>query len=158
MTAIRHFVDVLEIAVRIERQGMEMYRRFYEEAEAPQAKSVFSLLAAEEERHAGTFRTMLEKKADYTPRYDYPGEYGLFLNEMASSILKPAETRGPGAADLNDALKRGVELEKDTILFYLEIKQEGHLEPDEAQIIQQLIDEERSHWKKLLALKGNLNF
>ncbi len=154
MSHFKEFVDVLEVAVRIERKGLELYKRLYDTLQSPEAKGAFAVLAAEEERHAGTFRTMLGKIADYTPRYDYPGEYGMFLNEYAASILEKAEKSYAqlDPADFNAALDMGIMLEKETILFYLEIKEEG-FGKENAEVLQQIINEERSHWKKLLALK-----
>lgn len=154
MSHFKEFVDVLEVAVRIERKGMELYKRLYDTVKSPEAKGAFAVLAAEEERHAGTFRTMLEKIADYTPRYDYPGEYGKFLNEYAADILENAEKEFAriDPADFNAALDMGIMMEKETILFYLEIKEEG-IGKEYAEVLQQIIREERSHWKKLLALK-----
>ncbi len=156
MTVIKHFVDVLEIAVRIERKGIELYRRLYETIDSPKAKSTFSYLAAEEEKHAGFFAKMLEKAADYTPRYEYPGEYGIFLNEMAAEIMKNAG--GKGTAALDDAIQAGIEMEKETILFYLELKHEGNFGPENEEILQKILDEERSHWKKLVLLRDDAKF
>jgi len=156
VTVIKHFVDVLEIAVRIERKGLEFYRRLYDTIDSPKAKRVFSYLAAEEEKHAGLFVKMLEKTADYQPRYEYPGEYGLFLNEMAAGIIKNAGDRR--ATDLNDAIQAGIELEKESVLFYLELKQEGNFGRENEEILQAILDEERSHWKKLVSLRDGTGF
>ncbi len=58
----------------------------------------------------------------------------------------------------NAALDTGIELEKETILFYLEIKSEGRLKPKEEKALQKVIDEERSHWQKFISLKNKLKF
>lgn len=157
MSYFKEFADVLEVAVRIERQGLELYRRLHETVKSPDAKGAFAVLAAEEERHAGTFSAMLAKIADYTPRYDYPGEYGKFLNEYAASILDNAEKAFAQLDPVNfgAALDMGIALEKETILFYLEIREEG-IGKENAETIQQIIREERSHWKRLLALKKDI--
>lgn len=56
MSVFKDFSDVLEVAVRVERLGIELYKKLYDTVESPHAKSTFSFLAAEEEKHAGTFR------------------------------------------------------------------------------------------------------
>lgn len=159
MSTFKDFTDVLEVAVRVERLGIELYRKLYETVESPQAKSTFSFLAAEEEKHAGTFRRLLDEKADYTPRFDYPGEYGLFLNEYAASIVRKVEKAGSlmEKTTINEALEMGIEFEKETILFYYELKNEGDMGKN-SDTLWKIIDEERSHWRKLTQLKDTLKF
>jgi rubrerythrin len=155
MSAFRNIIDVLEVAVRIERLGTEFYKKLYESVGAPQAKTVFSMLAAEEEKHLGTFRKMLEEAADYQPRYDYPGEYGLFLNQCAASLLERAERSiaGSPATTEEEALQKGLDFEKESVMYYLELRSEGDFGRKHAHLIDEIIAEEHSHWKKLLMLK-----
>lgn len=155
MSVIKHSIDVLEIAVRIERKGIEFYRNLYEKTESPHARSVFSFLAAEEEKHAGTFGKMLEELADYVPRYEYPGEYGLFLSDVAAGILRTLERIGNAApaATVNESIDLGIEFEKETILYYTELKLDTELGSKYEEMLKKLIDEERAHWRKLSQLK-----
>ena len=62
------------------------------------------------------------------------------------------------AGNENEVLDIGIEFEKETILFYLEIKSENKLSPKEDKVLQKVIDEERSHWQKLISLKNKLKF
>lgn len=160
MFKFNNFADVLEVAVRIERQGTDLYNKLSALHQSSLAKDVFSFLAAEEEKHAGIFRKMLQKAADYTPRFNYPGEYGLFIEEVASRILDEIEKEISSlpADRENDVLDIGMELEKETILFYMEIKSESKLSQEESEMLQDVIDEERLHWQKLLSLKNKLKF
>jgi rubrerythrin len=160
MAKFVNFADVLEVAVRIERQGTDFYNKLSARLKSSQAKDAFSFLAAEEEKHAGIFRQMLQRVADYAPRFNYPGEYGLFIEEVASRLLDKTEKEMAllPADNENDVLNIGIELEKETILFYLEIKSESKLNQEESNILQAVIDEERLHWQKLLSLKNKLKF
>lgn len=157
MTVIKNFVDVLEVAVRIERQGIQFYKKLSLNAKSPQTSDIFSFLAAEEEKHSGTFANMLEKLADYTPRYDYPGEYGLFLNYIASDILKRIEKANSfqDAANTDEALDYAIEFEKETILFYLELDSEKEFSEENRIILGDIVNEEIKHWKKLVSMKLN---
>ncbi len=159
MSLFKDFNDVLEVAVRVERLGIALYKKLHDTVESPQAKSTFSFLAAEEEKHAGTFRKLLEESAPYTPRFEYPGEYGLFLNDYAASIVGKVEKAGSSMAKvtINEALEMGIEFEKETILFYYELKSEGDF-GENAETLWKIIDEERSHWRKLVSLKDTLKF
>ena len=150
--------DVLEVAVRIERGGVSFYNRMGDGLKSPQARDVFSFLAAEEEKHAGTFGKMLEKTAEYTPRYDYPGEYGKFLDLMAESMVRKIENqvKKTGIQSDAEAIEAGIEFEKETILFYGELMENPDL--PEKDILKNIIAEEKLHWRKLEALRGNLKF
>ena len=160
MSVFKDVVDVIEVAVRIERKGIEYYRSLYEAVESPEAKSVFSYLAAQEEKHAGVFRKILESVAEYTPRYEYPGEYGLFLNEYASGILREIEKKSAAVTSdtMKDALEKGIEFEKESILFYMEMKSEARFSNENIKVIEEIIEEERSHWRKLMSFKGTMTF
>ena len=150
--------DVLEVAVLIERGGIDFYNCLRDKLESPKARDVFSFLAAEEEKHAGTFRKMLEKKADYVPRYEYPGEYGKFLELMATVVIKKAAESLRSADILTDiqALEAGISMEKETILFYRELLDNPDLQDKDT--LKNIIGEEKMHWQKLEALKGNIAF
>ena len=160
MLKFNNFADIFEVAVRIERQGTDLYNKLSSRLETPQAIDAFSFLAAQEEKHAGVFRKMLEKVADYAPRFSYPGEYGSFIEGVASRLLDKIEkaTVSLPAGNENEVLDIGIEFEKETILFYQEIKSEGKLGREEYKMLQKVIDEERSHWQKLISLKNKLNF
>lgn len=160
MFKFKNFSDVLEVAVRIERHGADFYNKLSSGLVTPPAKDVFSFLATQEEKHAGVFRKILEKVADYAPRFNYPGEYGLFIEEVASSLLDKIEKAMVSlpTGNENEILDIGIEFEKETILFYQEIKYESKLSQKEDKVLQKVIDGERSHWQKLISLKNKLKF
>ena len=160
MHVFKNFADLLEVAVRIERQGIDFYNRLSTTIDSSQAKDVFSFLAAEEEKHSGVFRMMLEKTADYAPRFNYPGEYGLFIDGVASRLLeKVRKVIGSlPSRNINEALDMGIEFEKESILFYTELKLEGGLDKANMETLQEIIDEERKHWLKLISLEDKLKF
>ena len=64
----------------------------------------------------------------------------------------------PAAGNENEVLDIGIEFETETILFYLEIKSESNLNSKDDSTLQKIIDEERSHWQKLVLLKNKLKF
>lgn len=150
--------DVVEAAVRIERGGIDLYLKLYEASRSPKARDVFNFLAAEEEKHAGVFRKLLETVADYSPRYNYPGEYGQYLDGIASRMAD-AVKRGTNAVDASnqgDAIKVAMELEKMSIEFYSDVKKQ--FEGEKAETVQKIINEEKSHLAKLEAISGEMRF
>ena len=154
---VENLSDILEIAVRIERDGVELYRRLYEKSVSPQAREIFSSLAAEEERHLGAFRQMLERVATYTPRYSYPGEYGMFIEGVAARVIERAQITSQFEAtdDVAALMDAALSLESETLLFYLDCGQ--HAQDEQLKRgIQTIIDEEKQHWVRLLKLKRRL--
>jgi rubrerythrin len=144
--------DILEVAVRIERQATALYRALARTAVSPGAQDVFAFLAAEEEKHLGVFRDLLDRAADYLPRYEYPGEYELFLDGVAHRTLAGA-LRSPEAlkaATLDEAVAAGIDLELGAIVFYGELaalfdeKQRGPID--------EIIRQEKGHLGRLRAL------
>lgn len=150
--------DVVEAAVRIERGGVDLYLKLYESSASPKARDVFNFLAAEEEKHAGVFRKLLESVADYSPRYNYPGEYGQYLEGIASRMAD-AVKRGAAALDVKnqaDAIKVAMELENMSIEFYADVKKQ--FEGANAETVQKIINEEKGHLAKLEAIQGEMKF
>lgn len=150
--------DVVEAAVRIERGGVDLYLKLYESSASPKARDVFNFLAAEEEKHAGIFRKLLESVAEYSPRYNYPGEYGQYLDGIASRMAD-AVKRGAAALDVKnqgDAIKVAMELEKMSIEFYADVKKQ--FEGDNAETVQKIINEEKGHLARLEAIHGEMKF
>jgi rubrerythrin len=147
-------VDILEVAVRIERHSVELYVKFLETVGSSRAKELFSLLAAEEEKHLGRARALLEQVADYVPRYRYPGEYELFVDGMASRALdlSPGTGGQPEAERAADAIAAAMNLERSVVSFYSE-----HLEWFQGDVragLEELIGEEKGHLEKLADLLG----
>ncbi len=144
--------DIFEVAVRIERHSVELYLGLFRSVQSSRAKETFSILAAEEEKHLGQFRLLLEKAVSYIPRYVYPGEYELFVDGMASRALESFHdpSRARAAATAVDAIHVGMELEKGVIAFYQGlIDQFG--DTDRRQV-EELVAEERGHLERLRKL------
>jgi rubrerythrin len=157
MSVLKSIADVFAAAVRIERQGIVFYNKRHRQSLSTDAGNVFSVLAAEEEMHAGLFRKLLTETAGYTPRYDYLGEYGMLLNECAASVLKAVtETESVTTDFLSTAFDTGIAFEKETILFCLELSEEGSFSGQNAFLIKRPITEERTHLKELVALKRSM--
>lgn len=157
MSVVKTPAEIVETAIRIERNGVEFYRYLSENAESNNARDVFSFLAAEEEKHIGVFRDMLDEVADYTPRYSYPGEYGLFLDELAASAIDSLKNFQDAlkAEGFEEAIKLGIKIELQSIVFYSEFYE---LLPDNlSDTIKKIIGEEKKHYLELKAIQKKRN-
>ncbi len=154
MSTFKDPSQVIEVAIRIEREGILFYDRLSEHAFSPVARDVFSYLAAEEEKHAGTFRKLLENATDYVPKFSYPGEFGVFIDELASLALDALNQPATVVyeKDFNAAISLGIQVELESILFYKEI---CDLFPEEERsILKKIIEEEKCHLLELKNVKA----
>ena len=120
--------EILEIAQQIERNGARFYRRAAEAPLTPKLRRVLLDLAAMEEQHEQTFARMqadLSGKDWATTALDRDGEAALYLRAVAGGRVfgpDPSE-RLTGKEDIKDVFQTAIGLEKDSIVFYLAIKQ-----------------------------------
>lgn len=141
--------DVFEMAEQIERNGAAFYRKAAGEITDPDAKNFLLDLAAMEDDHEKTFSTM---RADLSGAekartvFDPEGETGSYLKALADTRVffeKEIDT-----TSLQAILKAAVLAEKDSIVFYLGMKD---LVPDSLgqSRLDDIIKEEMSHIKML---------
>lgn len=157
MSLVKTPAEIVETAIRIERNGVEFYKYLSVNAVSNAAQDVFSYLAAEEERHIGVFRNMLDEVADYTPRYSYPGEYGRFLDELAESAIDTMKNIQDAvkAEGFEEAIKLGIKVELQLIVYYSEFYE---ILPDTVgDTIKKIIDEEKKHYMELKTIERNHN-
>lgn len=146
--------EALKIAMDIEEEGMEFYSLLMKSAKDDKAKDIFSKLASAEKKHLALFQEMYSKiTSPSNPSQgceDYTAD--LYLKDLVETgvFTKKGEARRLAAeikTDI-DALKIGIQAEKDSILYYTEAaKNTRHEEGKQA--FEQLTGEEKKHLKIL---------
>ena len=153
MTVIIKIEDVFEVAVRIERKGIDYYRMAHEKARSNAARDMYAFMVSQEEKHLGTFQAWLERAADYQPRFKYPGRYEAFYRDVAGHALESLKSVEAAleAKSLGDALEVAKTIEKESIAYY-----EGMLKAfpgeQEQRQLQPVINEEKEHLARLESL------
>jgi len=115
--------EVFEIALQIEKNGAKFYRDASEKIKDPNKKQLLINLAEMEEEHEKTFKTMksellTDEKLQTT--FDPEGESERYLQALADTRVfyeKDVDT-----TSLKEILKSAITAEKDSIVFYLGIK------------------------------------
>jgi rubrerythrin len=153
--AVFSATQALEMAVRVEENGESYYRAAAERSGDPELKTVFEELAARERAHRAVFARMAEGFSPPAPLpEDQYGDYQSFL-EVA---LEHAVFEGPDKAlrlaeqanDRQAALRAAMGFEKDTMLFYYDLRElVGEADRD---TITDIIREEKQHLRRLAAL------
>jgi rubrerythrin len=147
--------DVVEIAIRIEENGENFYRYAVQLAKDEDTKKIFMNLAEAEVHHKRTFEKIFAVMAKEALPETYDGEYAAYLhNYVDNSIIfkkDVMETEMAKVKDVLAAIDFAIRRELDSILYYHEIKP---LVPvSEHGVIDDVIDEERKHFKGLSNLR-----
>lgn len=150
--------EVVELGIQIEKNGRDFYSTAAAKSKSPKVKNIFKFLAGEEEKHIGIFRNILDAAFKYEPEEVYPQEYFAYMNALAGDYVFTVKDTGIEAAKnaKNDmaAVDVGIDTEKKSILFYEGMRR--IVPSEDSSLIAKLIDEEKSHLKKLLELKKEL--
>ncbi len=120
--------EVFEMAEQIERNGAKFYRSAAEKF--PDERQVFLDLAAMEDKHLKTFQAMraeLSASEAEPPVFDPDSQAQMYLRVMADGHVfdtktDPAE-KLTGQQTVQDVLKTAIGLEKDSIAFYVGLKE-----------------------------------
>jgi rubrerythrin len=145
--------QLLEMAVRDEETGVAFYTGLAERAGDASLRVLYSTLAAQEEHHAARFREMAAAVGEEAiPREQYPGQRESYLGALLGSRAFPTPAEAAAQAHvLGDAesLRVALEMEKDTLLFFLEMR--GAVSAKQAEYLDAIVDEERGHVTQLSA-------
>ena len=124
--------EIFEMAEEIERNGAKFYRRAAELFTQPERHKLFLDLAQMEDTHEQTFAHMREEMrrsggaTTIDPVSDPSGEAGLYLQALASGYVfdanaDPTESM-TGDESIEDILRLAIGREKDSIVFFLGMK------------------------------------
>jgi rubrerythrin len=143
--------EILRVAEQIERNGARFYRRASHGFTDARARQLLLDIAAMEDQHEKVFAAMREEllQQEREPRVPDPyGEAILYVQGMADGhvfdVRKDPSERLTGKETMEDILRTAIGLEKDSIVFYLGIKE---MVPERLskQRIDDIIKEEMGH-------------
>ena len=157
MAYVFNMNEILEMAEQIERNGAAFYRNAAKGISDSQKSKYLLELAQMEDQHEKTFASMraqLSEKEKTTTLFDPEDETVLYLRALADTRVffeKKIDT-----SSMEEILKEALTAEKDSIVFYLGMKD---LVPEKfgKEKIDSIIKEEMEHikllGKKLVELK-----
>jgi rubrerythrin len=149
--------ELINIALGIEGRGIAFYDSMAGATKNAAAAEVFRYLADMEREHLQTFQGMLAQ-ADKFQFSETAGEYAVYLQALVDSAVFSDEVIASklarGAESDIAALELAIGAEKDSILFYYEMRD---IMPQRAQsTVNKIIAEEKSHLRQLSELKKKL--
>jgi rubrerythrin len=123
--------EVFEMAEQIERNGVAFYNKAAEMFPEYTKKSIFLKLAEMEKEHEKRFHQMrldlAKKERELSQFLDPQGEAAAYLRAMVSGkVFDPKldpTTRFKQVRSLSEVLRIAIDVEKDSIIFYLGLKE-----------------------------------
>jgi rubrerythrin len=150
--------ELLEIAMRIERNGMAFYQALAGRTRDSDVKDIYNHLAGEEKKHLDTFQGMLNCLGQVRPPETYTEEYMLYLKALVDSTIfssiSEARQKSSKVSNEIEAVGIGIQAEKDSILFYTELQ--NLVRERDRKVVVNIVDEERDHLRQLSSLKAEL--
>jgi len=138
--------EAFKLAHKLESEGINFYRKLLDAAKDPKVKEVVRYLLEEENDHLQLFAKMIEHEDPEA--FDDAGEDILDILDTGVFVL-PQDEEFP--SDLDKALQLGINIEKRSLKFYLEIIKHTDNEVGKA-ALKKIIDEEKKHWEELKKL------
>ena len=150
--------ELVDIAIGIEKDGIAFYDVMARSTKNAVTRDFFQYLADTEREHIAIFQGMLAEADTWQMPALYAQEYDAYLRALVDSFIFTKEKiTGVVATDADtyvQALELAIGAEKDSILFYSEMKEA--IAPGAKEILEKIITEEKSHFKKLSELKKKL--
>ncbi len=151
--------DLLNTMITLEGFGNENYKRLSVITKNLQLKEYFGILADMELKHKAIFEGFKAECVQF-PEPVLDEEYLAYLKSLLSNALRfmklvsVSDLVGDVVDDFDTGYDLAVTLEKDAILFLIEIK--TLIPPRHHEVVDRLIKEERSHLQYLYAYREGL--
>jgi rubrerythrin len=144
--------EVLEMAITLEKKGRVYYENIASRTKDSEMRELFLFLAREEMRHEERFKALAEKvKASPESLPAKWEEVRPYLQVITDSRFFAGEDKAirkqESAEAVSEIFEYAIRFEKDTILFYQEIR--GLVSVSDQKVVEEIIEEEKSHIRRL---------
>ena len=155
MTKLFYLSEIVSFAIEKEKESEALYKALSDKANTKDIKDLFHQLMLEEVQHENFYTKLLST----TPKEQTPGvkedtEYEAYMQELIQASRSTPSLDLENITDMKIALDYAVAREKDSVLFYVGLK--NYLPTHEKEKIDTIIKEEAKHVAKLLLLKKHL--
>ncbi|MBN2031493.1 ferritin family protein [bacterium] len=151
--------EIIQMAVKTEETGYAFYQHAAQNAKSDKLKDLFNYLAGAELRHKEIYlglMGLIEEHPQGVP-IDWD-ELGLYIKAMTDSSFFVGGNKNINmaskAADDKEAIDFALAFEKDTILFFYQLK--DLLRTKDKPIVEKVIQEEKEHIRQLSEMKKAL--
>lgn len=148
--------DLRNIAIQIERNGEETYRKAAASAVDPEISKIFTKMADDEKRHAEWFESIQTDKELNEEQREMEAVGKTILQEMVKGNTFLLEKKSLDSIDsMDDLLIKSQGFEQDTILFYEMLS--GFIDDEQTMAqLKSIISEETRHFEALKEMQGRI--
>ncbi len=155
-----NILEVTQMAINIERQGVEYYKKAADSSSDESIKAVFNILAEQEKNHVTMFSNLYDVLKDMentSDDYLFDENVSRYFEALTEEqVFKGEELHNtPKITSPKAAVEEGLKAEKNSILFYHEIIKSTKDERVNS-ILQLIIEEEKKHIVDLNTLMKSL--
>ena len=157
--AVLTAAEALKWALEIEQNGEAFYNEVAAKSADLEVKALFEDLAAQERGHYQVFQKMMEEEVKPDPdlstvEYD---EYQTYLQVALAEALFAGPDKGltlaKQAQDRETALRAAMGFEKDTLLFFYDLRE--MVSAADREVISAIINEEKAHLRRLAKMQSS---
>nr|WP_321467249.1 ferritin family protein [uncultured Desulfobulbus sp.] len=147
--------DVRNIAVQIEKNGEETYRKVAAQVKSLELQQIFQWMADEEKRHGEVFAAIIDDRTLSKEQAELEAMGRSLLEDIVrSQTFSLDEKQLVQTTNLDDLLAQSIEFEQDTIDFYQFLA--GFLdEPEAISQLNRIVEQEQAHVKHLQEIRSN---
>lgn len=149
--------EVLEFAIRIEKNGGQFYKDAVEMVSDEKIKKQLNSLATWEDGHIDTLHELFKNSTgnEFTLQFSPEEDSAAYIRTLADQhvFLKTANVESliKSSNTTADILSLALRFEKDSVLFYKSLS-EKVIDPDTKTKIQAILAEEESHVEQILRI------
>jgi len=148
--------DAIKTAIQMEEDGYSFYKKAAAQTSDDMGRTIFESLAKDELIHLDTFKKMFAETIGETEWEDLIHSSKKYADiPIFPKDLKQIEGANPNASEL-EALRLAMEAENNAIDYYAKIK-EGLTQDNVIRIIDEIIEQEKNHFKILEHEFNHLN-
>lgn len=157
MNYLLNVSEILDFAVFIEQSGYRFYVESVKKFPDKKTVELFQYLADEEFKHEKYFANIKKDLPETVMAGD--AEYEAYMKDFCKthSLGNPEvlEKKISGISSFQEALDMALEFEKDSVVFFLELK--AIIGPEKGHLVEQVIQEELKHIRRILEYKKQIN-
>lgn len=149
---------LLRFAIDSEQLSEQFYRLVANRLKVPQMQILFAEFAEQEELHRRTFEKLRPADLVLPPETELQDNLRLLHEYFRETLFNP-HLLGEKLRRLSDpesAYNLAVSVELDSMIFYGELK--PLMPPGERPVVEEIINQERSHFQRLLRIKQARNY
>jgi rubrerythrin len=151
--------EICRLGIQLEQSGIDYYTHMMDRFPQEEFKKLFQKLIKMEENHQQELQKIKRRRTGSSECL-IDSESSTYINALLAENVYMDATHLKAVEDkietIVDVLNLAIEMEKETILFYLglNVGLEGVITHEEHQIIKDVTSEEREHLKELALLKA----